>query len=513
MNSIPVVPHSHPNPSEFQERKVERLAVELLASVERLQQDEDLRPFAATTSDPGPSLHIDDLTEISGLTDQNNDEGIFFQDRCRLRAGDGDVIVSCSRPIDGYEDYCQSQLNLGRPTWLRPMKPLNRMHVAEAAWQDRKVRRELVRRMRLGRLACIHPHMGTSPVWRLASLLSKSSHRPIQVLAAPPGVSRWANDKVAFTTTATRLFGESLVPLTTSAWNLANAAVEARRIARHAPVVGFKLPDSAGSNGNVVVDSAEISGRSLTEVERHLKQTLERTNWNGSQPLLISRWEHDVLCSPSVQLWIPPQLDQPPVVEGVFVQSTTGSVGKFVGTQPARFPHAVAQEIVDRSWLLARLFQLVGYVGRCSFDLILLGEELASAKIEFIECNGRWGGTSLPMTLMNRLFRDWHSQPHAAYICQVPGLSRLPFQYVVAALKDYLYDHVTGQGKYILYNPGRLQSQSALSVIGLSNEWWRAADVTFNEFPNLVRTLVAQFETASARRSRDHAYVLPGPQR
>ena len=44
-------------------------------------------------------------------------------------------------------------------------------------------------------------------------------------------------------------------------------------------------------------------------------------------------------------------------------------------------------------------------------DAILIGESLADARLHWIECNGRWGGVSIPMTLANRLTGDWARHP------------------------------------------------------------------------------------------------------
>jgi hypothetical protein len=60
---------------------------------------------------------------------------------------------------------------------------------------------------------------------------------------------------------------------------------------------------------------------------------------------------------------------------------------------------------------LGFLFQALGYFGRCSLDATLVGEEVDSAVLHWIECNGRWGATSLPMTLANRLVGDWRMRP------------------------------------------------------------------------------------------------------
>ncbi|MFK7818704.1 MAG: hypothetical protein AB8G99_08290 [Planctomycetaceae bacterium] len=489
MRYIPIVSHQLPQPSSVMQRKVENLAADLLIENLELQLDESLRAYLPTGNTDGPALHIDDLTEIS-MIDHEGDP-TFYQDRGRLRAGSEDTIVTCSRPVPGYEEYCTEQLGLGDPQWLRPADPHNSLHVAEAAWQDREVRRELTRRIRDGRLSYIHPHMGSKAVWQLAKLLHDASHRPIPVLAATPGLCRWANDKVQFTQTAKRLFGEGLVPMTLSAWNYANAAKHARAIAEQAEVVGLKVPDSAGSGGNVVLPSTKLRGKSLLEIERLLEKEFTAIGWTGNQPLLVSAWEEDVLNSPSAQLWIPADVDEPPVVEGVFVQATLGAEAKFVGNQPAQLPHALANEIVDRCWLLGRLFQLLGYVGRCSFDLILIGDSFQNSRIEFIECNGRWGGTSLPMTLMNRLFGDFAQQPYASHVCSIPGLNAISFRALVGDLGNDLYDSRTGNGRFILFNPGRMRELAGVSVIGLG-ETWEAAQVTaFTDFPKLVTQLLA----------------------
>jgi hypothetical protein len=54
---------------------------------------------------------------------------------------------------------------------------------------------------------------------------------------------------------------------------------------------------------------------------------------------------------------------------------------------------------------LASTLQFLGYFGRCSFDTLLVGQTLDSAVPHWIECNGRWGGVSIPMTIVNRLTR------------------------------------------------------------------------------------------------------------
>ena len=59
--------------------------------------------------------------------------------------------------------------------------------------------------------------------------------------------------------------------------------------------------------------------------------------------------------------------------------------------------------LVEPSLMVATALQTLGYVGRCSFDFIIVPGEQGGLRAKFTECNGRWGGTSTPMHLIDRL--------------------------------------------------------------------------------------------------------------
>ena len=420
----------------------------------------------------------------------------FYQSRCRLRAGDGDVVLASGQPIHGYEAYCESQLGLGHVDWLYPAVRNDPVRIAEAAWEDRSVRRKLVSRLRQGDVEYLHPHMGTLPVWELAMLLHKSSRRPLQVIAPLPELTRWTNDKVAFTQTVTRLFGDHSVPESESGWNESTLVPKLREIAEHCKFVGIKLPYFAGGDGNFVFDTSEIRGKSLLKILELVHRRMPAT-WNNDSPLLIDAWQTDVLCSPSMQTWIPPIADGSPIVEGVFEQATVGTKGEFVGNHPAQFPHTLTEEVAERSWLLASLFQRLGYVGRCSLDLILVGKDTGNCHIEFIECNGRWGGTSLPMTLMNRVLGDYRNRPHVSQIVSAPGLDQLSFSGLTAALSEDLYDVRTGKGNLILFNPGRIQARYRIDT-GSIQDRYRIDVISLGDCDNAAKTIAECVHSGSA---------------
>jgi hypothetical protein len=465
-------------------RRVCALAEELRPSVASDERFARLRPRALP---PGGCLELADFTDVY-LTDRAA-EVYFLQQRARLRAGDGDLVVAHRDPAPAWEEYCQTRLGLGYPEWLRPLPDRPPVRLAAACWIDREVRGRVVRALRQERLRYLQPYHGSRSVWQLAWLLQRSSRRPLHVLAPPPRLSRLVNDKLWFCHAVESLLGPSAVPTTREAGNLATLALVARSLARRSQRIVVKRPDAAGGEGNLVVESSRLADKSLGEIRRHFRARLGDIGWTGSSPLLVSSWETEVLSSPSTQFWIPPREQEEPVVEGVYEQVLSGTSGIFEGCRPAELPSDLTQEMVDRSYLLARLFQELGYVGRCSIDLLLVGPDLESARIELIECNGRWGGTSIPMTLANRLLGDWSRRPYFARELAVPGLCGVPTREVLACLEDDLFDVRTGRGHFVVFNPGRRDFRPAVAVLAFGESQREAERLVMEDATERLQSL------------------------
>ncbi|MGA8346842.1 MAG: hypothetical protein WB773_03390 [Isosphaeraceae bacterium] len=510
MSVIPIVEHDRATPTPEQCAAVDRLAGELARDNPALAVPEEFRSMVPETLDDMATLHLDDLSEIP-LLDQSQ-EVWHLQQRARLRAGDGDFVVCSAPAVDGYEEYCRDYLGLGSPRWLDP--PPSRAGpsgLALACWTDRATRHKIIHELRCGELLALHPHMGTFAVWELAALLQRASRRPVRVIAPPPGVTRWVNNKIAFADTVTRLFGPQMRPRMVAVANFATLSQRVAELAEDARVLVIKLPDSAGGRGNVVIDATLLRGKSLLSICKMLKHLIRPLCWDRRNPLLVGCWETDVIGTPSVQLWIPPRLQGPPMVEGIFAQVLVNCEGTFQGSCKADLPGPLGQEVVTRSWLLAELFQRLGYVGRCSFDLILVGDDLGSCRLEFIECNGRWGGTSGPMTLMNRLFGDWTAQPYASSQDHLEGLNRLRFLDLLDGLQSDLYDRRTGRGWIILYNPVQIASSSGISFLALGSSWSESLRRARVDLPIRLRQIVTRRgDWAGLGAGRNPAVLQPG---
>lgn len=469
MSRLPIVPHHEPNVTTKQRDRALHAAAELAARHPRILPERNVfKDCACRKLADAPTLLFDDFSDIV-IPTQYFASLAHLEDRARMRAGDGDLVVSSLAPSPGYEPYCRQRLALGKVTWLCPTLESRPDALALAAWRDRRVRAQLQKLVRHHDVRYVHPHMGSFSSWALASLVARATGADLRVIGPHPQLARAVNDKVWFADAVRRVFGEEWIPHTGEAYNLATLSHWVRTLSADGGRLVIKLPDSAGGGGNLVLAAAQFEDLELGAIRARLKRQLEPLEWDGRGRLLIGRWEDDVLASPSAQLWLPPSTEGPPLIEGIFEQILEGPHGLFVGNSPARLPAELTQEIADRSWLLALLFQRLGYVGRCSFDLLLVGKDQEHCRPEFIECNGRWGGTSLPMTLMNRAFGDWRERDYCCFEYKLPGSLQGTFSATATALGDDLFELATGQGHFLLYNPGSLVN-GEIGVIGLQED-------------------------------------------
>jgi len=211
---------------------------------------------------------------------------------------------------------------------------------------------------------------------------------------------------------------------------------------------------------------------------------LSRTEWDGKEEVQAVAWE-DTDLSPSTQLWIPPESLGPPHLDGIYEQLLEGKHGVFLGSRPSTLPMAVNRALGESSVRVAAALQALGYVGRCSFDFLVVGDPAGEFELHFTECNGRWGGTSTPMSLLDRLFEGTRP-PYRAQDLVRPGLVGAAFQDVLAAVGDELYDPLTRTGHFVFYNVGPLAGAGKLDVISLGRTQQEAEELMELRLPGLL---------------------------
>lgn len=425
-----------------------------------------------------PTVHLDDVSAIPFLVDIAGVEE--YQHRARLRAGDGDLFVAVTPPADGYEEYCRQRLGLGAPELLVAHPVGTPLAVARACAHGQAFER-LVACTRAHGGLCIHPYMGIEDVWELAAKLRRVTGLPIEVIGPPAEVTWLANDKSAFAALVTRTLGPEWLTETARSRDPAELAGMLLDLARRHARVGLKRTRCASGMGNAVFDAAALQPQSVHAL---VERFLARTEWQGDEEVLVVAWEAASL-SPSTQLWIPEPEDGPPRLDGIYEQILAGEAQVFVGSRPAGLPRPVLDQLAYGAEAVGAALQQAGYRGRCSFDHLVIGDPAGDFQVRFTECNGRWGGTSTPMSLLDRLL-DGPRPPYRAQDFEHQKLVGVGLPEILARLGDQVYDVASGRGRYIFYNVGPLAGAGKLDVIALGASQAEAEHAMLVELPRLL---------------------------
>ena len=214
-----------------------------------------------------------------------------------------------------------------------------------------------------------------------------------------------------------------------------------------------KVPDSAGSTGNFTFVAAELTDLSIAAIKQQLLHLMHMKGWRDRYPLQVGVWESNVLSSPSAQIWIPQPDIGAPLIEGIFEQIVEGAEGRFVGARPAKLARGSRHRFIKEATMLATLFQHLGYYGRCSLDAIVSLSDNKKEQLHWIECNGRWGGVSIPLTLANELCSGERNA--ALFIVQQssPGPSRISTHDFLNKLEDRLFTRYQSEQGIVLLSP------------------------------------------------------------
>jgi hypothetical protein len=427
--------------------------------VEFLLDHDDVRaelvayaPVIVADSMPGLGIQVDDLSAIP-LVEQLP-MAAALQLRARLRARSGDAVLSNFEPPGGYESYNADRLGLGRATWLQASSDRQSMTVtrdclANPACLDTLA--DLVRDTG----GHVHPYISSEDVWLLARELSGRSGSNVSVVGPPPALTALVNNKRRFLEFARVVAGPDATIPFAAADNANAVAALLRQLSHRAGRLVVRLPGSAAGLGTRVVDTASFPAEQdhLPEVDA----MLAGLGWDGRTEVLVSEWTES-LTSVSTQVWIPPARLGLPTCEGVYEQRLDPHTGmQFWGAQPVRLANQVDAELRRLSLLVCTALQRAGYVGRCSFDFLLVGKQLASATPIFVECNGRWGGVSLVMSFVDRVSPARSRAAHSFGPVVQDSLRGADFEDVLETLQDELYEaRNRAEPGVLLYNVGAL---------------------------------------------------------
>lgn len=316
-------------------------------------------------------------------------------------ARSGDVVIVQHRD-HSFERYLTAFAGLDRVTFVAG-DPAFQMSVSQEAQKSGPLHDALVQFAGGQDDLTLKPYLTTGHTWCLARHLWQETGTRIAVCGPTPRTGRRANDKLWFATLAHALLGQDATPPTLSAFGPAAAAGLVAYLAKRDDRVIVKVPDSAGAAGNIVFASAQLRGHSLTYIRQLLLDRLHATRWQDSYPVLVGVWDEGVTHSPSAQIWVPLPEDGPPQFLGLFEQHVRGGIGAFAGAARSDLPAMVRDRLQEEALCIARLLQHVGYFGQCGLDAVICHGDTHAPQVHWIECNGRWGGVSIPLHLAGRL--------------------------------------------------------------------------------------------------------------
>lgn len=452
---------------------------------DRLGLGERLTPYAARRWSPRdtgrPVLHLEDVSAIPFLDDIAGVEE--YQHRARVRAAGGDLYATVTPTDPDYDTYCTKTLGIGAPGWVDLRTTTRPLAVAEACLEPGPFG-HLVDQTRKSRGLLIHPYMSIEDVWALAHRLAAESRCAVTVLGPPPPVTWVANDKSLFTELVDLVLGPGFTPETHQADDTGQLADFLHDMSQRHDAVGIKRTRCASSMGNLVLDATPLRTQPPATIQATVDAFLRRTDWAGDEPVLAVAWEQ-ASSSPSTQWWIPPREVGPPRLDGIYEQILEGDRKMFVGSRPSGLPPAVNRTIGDTSGCVAAALQSLGYVGRCSFDHLVLGDPNGDVTIRFTECNGRWGGTSTPMHLVDRVVAG-PRPPYRAQDFQHDRLTDLSFFDVLDRVGAEVFDHRTQRGRFIFYNVGPLRRHGKLDVIAIGTTQAEAERALVEDLPRCL---------------------------
>jgi hypothetical protein len=383
---------------------VEALATEIRAGEPAIGDVDVFGPDVFRGCGPEPKVLFGDSGEIPLIAEASYNRLDY---RIGFLAGEGDLIVIGDVRHPAFEDYQRQVLGLSRLDFTSFATQFRGRYRATPATclRDEPAYAQL-RRFAAGHGGTtLFAFLTTGTIWALAARLAADTGCRIGVAGPPPLLSRRANDKIWFGNVVARLFGSGAEPEKRTAHGWAALVRHVGDMAQRWERLLIKVPDSAGSAGNCVVDCPAIRGLGAHELSDHLRGLVPVQMRGVPFPVAVEVWDADVLTSPSVQVWIPDPKDGEPVIEGIFEQILIGAEGEFAGAAMADLPADQDTVLAEQAFALSLLYQKLGYFGRCSFDAVIVETRPEDARVHWIECNARWGGVSIPMSFANNTAR------------------------------------------------------------------------------------------------------------
>lgn len=464
-----------------EEALVEEVAAILLSEFSLNRDYKKWKDYILTDNPSNSScmIHGDDYYTEDGIIQKFQPKIFHLCSRSFTRSRNQDIVLGVYPLCVGYNEYLARYLDWENIHYFQVQQNLmsENLGLFRPLLDDTKAYDKLVKVTRIEQDFVIHPYQGILSAWKAAALLKSQGCHSIKVLAPIPKLADIVNEKHHFCSIVQRLLGKEEVIDWAIATSIPEIFQNISKLSGYSSGLAIRIPNLVFGFGTLLLTRDKVNRTSKDELHNEIFKWIDKVNTipTDDKPFLITRWEEDVLVSPSVHLWIPPKKNHEPMIEGVFDQSfSPNDPLTFQGSRVSQLPVNIIERVERAAFLLGCLFQKMFYVGRCSFDLIVCGKSFEKTTIKFVECNGRWGGTSIPMSFMNRVFGDYRNHPYVAGIWKNTSGEIIQFEDLISKLDDILYNVFTKRGWVILYNPGALSEMNRIYFITLGSSYEEA---------------------------------------
>lgn len=456
MMRIDPIPARHPHLSPAARGAIAAVARDILVEEPRLADVGVFGPDVQSGIGDGPAALFGDTREIALLSERGSARHDY---RLGWLAESGDAVVIGSRPCEAFEAYQRAILDQPGIRYLHMDAHDTRLErpTPVLCLRDGRCFEAIADLARSAGELTLVAHIVTGTIWALAARLRQAAGVPVFVAGPPPRLVRAVNDKLWFGAVVRRLLGDTATPEKRAAHSVAALTRHVSDLLPNRQKLVVKVPDSAGGVGQFVLAAEPLRRLDVRGLHAFLRRELSEHVARQRFPLAVEVWDANVVASPSVQVWIPLPGHGEPVIEGIYEQLLEGDDLSFRGATSATLPPAIDAALAEDAMKLALAFQALGYYGRCSFDAVATGPDPARGTIHWIECNGRWGGVSIPMSLLNRLCHG--RQPSCHVILQEHDFRFPPmaFSEALARVAERLDTEAAG-GRVILLSPEPFES-------------------------------------------------------
>jgi hypothetical protein len=483
---IPIRAACIPSISNQERRSIRQIADKLLENEPALNNIGHFGSDVTCGLEPSArTIFVSDQSEIALFGAP--EEGLL-EYRLAVLACPHDMLVLSHDRSRGFENYLADYLDITDLDVLMATSQAANRHwpLAKRCVCDAELFRRVVRFAANTSCLNIVSYLSTGHIWDLARRLSQAAGVKIRVAAPPPRLSKRINDKIWFANRVKQVLGSLAVSPAAVVFGPAALAGHVKRLASGADRLVIKVPDSAGSSGNLCLEASAFRGDGTQRIADQLRELLGGIGWQGRFPLKLEVWEAPVLASPSAQIWIPNPRDGLPVIEGIYEQTIEGERSRFAGAKKSRMPTAMRTLMENQALQLACLFQHLGYFGRCSMDALVIGADHENANLHWVECNGRWGGVSIPMTTANRFLPN--PDEYEQVIVQRVGLGmpRRSFQEAVELTEGLLFVRAKPGPGIVFLSPTSFERGVGVHFLALAETLDRAKALSDQALSRLV---------------------------